>query len=79
MSADPSTTSKTVEVVVAAGRSVVDADGALCRAGETAKVVHSELKRLRALGFIAEKGEKVDAGASGPKLSASEGPTVRLA
>lgn len=78
MAATEQAASKTLEAVVAPGRSVVDATGKTRRQGETAQLDPKEVKRLRALGFLLAKGEAAEASA-GPAVSVSDGPTVRLA
>ncbi len=75
----PATAAKTVEAVVAAGRSVTDATGQLRMPGQTAQVDVADLKRLRSLGFLAPKGEEVLGARTGPHVTASAGPRVTLA
>ena len=79
MSANPSASIKLVEAVVARGRSVLDGTGERKLAGETAKVPESEVKSLRELGFIVDPKAKPIPVQQGPKVSPSDGPTVRLA
>ena len=73
------TASKLSEAVVAPGRTVVDAEGVTRKPGEVAQLAHVDVKRLRGLGFLLEKDADFIVGQAGPKVSASDGPTVRLA
>lgn len=79
MTAPAPAAAKTVEVTVAAGRSVVDLSGKTRRQGEKALIDPSEVKHLRALGFLAQKGEEVSLPRPGPSVSADEGPRVTVA
>ncbi len=67
-----------VDAVVAHGRTVVDVTGKHVGPGGTAKVPSKDLARLTDLGFIAD-GEAQEEPRDGPRVSVSEGPTVRLA
>lgn len=75
----PVAASKTVEAAVAAGHSVVDVTGKVRMPGQTAQVDAADVKRLRELGFLAPKGEEVEATKAGPTVSAAAGPRVSLA
>jgi hypothetical protein len=79
MSAPSPGGTKTVEVTVAAGRSLVDASGKTRRQGEKAQIDPSEVKHLRALGFLAERGEEVSLPKPGLSISAEDGPRVTVA
>lgn len=79
MSANAPASTKLVEAVVARGRSVLDGAGERKLAGETAKVPEKEVKSLLALGFIVDPKAKPVPVQQGPKVSPSDGPTVRLA
>lgn len=69
-----------IEVLVAPGRTVVDETGAHVPAGEMAKIAKADLKRLQALGFIADGPPSAGGDhRPGPRVTVTEGPTVRIA
>lgn len=79
MSAIQPASTKTVDAVVARGRTVLDATGEIIKAGETAKVTPEERKELQALGFLVDpRAERVPV-QQGLKITSSDGPAVRLA
>lgn len=79
MSGNTPVASKTVEVTVAAGRSVQDGSGRTYKQGEKIQLEVSEVKRLRKLGFLAEKDEEVTLPGPGPSISPNDGPRVTIA
>lgn len=70
---------KTVEAVVAHGRSVTDPDGARVGPGGKVTLPAQEVRHLRKLGFLIGADEEFSASRPGPNVKASDGPTVRLA
>lgn len=68
-----------IEVLVAPGRTIVDETGAHVPAGQPAKIAKADLKRLQALGFIADEPPAEGEVRPGPRVTVTEGPTVRRA
>lgn len=79
MAARETASPELVEAVVARGRCVVDGASVRKLAGETVKIVPEEVESLRALGFIVDPKAKPIPVQQGPKLTPSDGPSVRLA
>lgn len=79
MSGNSQVASKTVEATVAAGRSVHDSEGRLYTQGKKVCLDPAEVKRLRKLGFLAEKDEDVVLGRPRPSVNAHDGPRVMIA
>lgn len=67
-----------VEAVVAAGRTVVGAKGKKFGPGDTVKLSAPEADTLTALGFLVD-ADAVVKKQTGPHISVSSGPTVRIA
>jgi hypothetical protein len=67
-----------VSAVVARGRTVVDATGATCKAGESAKLDEADAKRLSRLGFLV-RDDQPSVAIQGPKITAADGPSIQRA
>jgi hypothetical protein len=70
---------KTIEAVVAHGRSVIDGAGVRVGPGGKVALPVGEVRQLRKLGFLLGADEDFIATRPGPNLKAADGPTVRLA
>jgi hypothetical protein len=68
--------SKTVEAVVARGRSLQGPKGETFKPGDTVVLDTAEAKRLRKLGFLASEDEVKAIRRPGPAIHGNEGPRV---
>ena len=71
-------TASTVEAVVAAGRTVIGANGKKFGAGDRVKLSSAEAASLTELGFLVD-ADAVVKKQTGPHISVSSGPAVRIA
>ena len=78
MAAPNTVTASTVEAVVAAGRTVIGANGKKFGAGAKVKLSAAEAVTLTELGFLVD-ADAVIKKQTGPHISVSGGPTVRIA
>jgi hypothetical protein len=78
MAAPNTATASTVEAVVAAGRTVIGANGKKFGAGAKVKLSAAEAITLTDLGFLVD-ADAVVKKQTGPHISVSSGPTVRIA
>lgn len=70
---------KSAVAVVAHGRSVMGEDGVRIGPGHEISLPSGEIRELRKLGFLLRADEDFVASRPGPNLTASDGPSVRLA
>jgi hypothetical protein len=70
-------TDKSKSYVVAAGRTVIGADGKRCGPGESVELSAGDAKSLSSLGFLLMDGVADIPTGNGPVFDSSEGPTVR--
>lgn len=70
--------SRVTEAVVAAGRTVIGAKRVALGPGSKVKLDAEEIERLRKLGYLVAD-ENPATPAVGPRITASDGPSVKLA
>lgn len=70
--------SRVAEAIVAPGRTVIGPKGAALGPGAKVRLDAEEIERLRKLGYLVADEEPA-APAVGPRITASDGPTVKLA
>ena len=72
------TEASVAEAVVAHGRTVMGVDGKRYGPGETVEVPEGEVETLTELGFLVDQNV-IERKQTGPRISVSTGPTVRIA
>lgn len=70
--------SRVAEAVVAPGRTVIGAKGVAVGPGAKVRLDAEEVDRLRKLGYLVGEDSPTSV-PLGPRITASDGPTVKLA